>query len=164
MRIWAMTALMMLCFNAYAQEAPTSIWRLDVTHLAADREHIRACIAKGETPCEDVVQRSCLEAAAEAGPTTAAMRQCYGRAIAAWEDEMQDALSRLQAHVDESRWRDIQDSQRAWEASMLADVGLVMDIYRGGSLSGVVGAHARATATAQRALFLAGVLDMTDPY
>lgn len=47
---------------------------------------------------------------------------------------------------------------------MLADVGLVMDTYRGGSLSGVVGAHARAIATAQRALFLAGVLDMTDPH
>lgn len=167
MRIWAMTALLMLCLNAgaYAREAPANVWRLDVTNLEADRELIRACLRQGEdASCEAVVQRPCLEAAEPTGPTTVAMRQCYWRAIAAWEDEMQETLARLQAHVDGTRWRDIQDSQRAWEASMLADVGLVMDTYRGGSLSGVVGAHARAIATAQRALFLAGVLDMTDPH
>ena len=167
MRIWAVTVLLMLCLNAgaYAREAPTNVWRLDVTNLEADRELIHTCLRQGDgASCEAVVQRPCLEAAEPTGPTTVAMRQCYWRAIAAWEDEMQETLARLPAHVDGARWRDIQDSQRAWEASMLADVGLVMDIYRGGSLSGVVGAHARATATAQRALFLAGVLDMTDPH
>jgi hypothetical protein len=37
---------------------------------------------------------------------------------------------------------------------MLADVGLGMDYYTGGSIAGPIGAHIRARATAQRAAYL----------
>lgn len=125
------------CFvhaSAHAQAAPASIWRLDGTNLAVDRELISACLRQADRSCENVVQQPCLEAAEETGPTTVAMQQCYARAIAAWEDEMLHTLARLETQVSATRRQEVEGTQRAWEASMLADVGLVMGVYEGGSL------------------------------
>jgi hypothetical protein len=62
---------------------------------------------------------------------------------------MNGALARLRPHLD-----GVDASQSAWEASMLADVGVGMDALTGGALAGPVGAHIRARETATRALYL----------
>ena len=154
----ALLTLAAACGGAAAQnEAPQPLWRRDTTHLAADRELARTCLLEAQRTCENVIQRAC-GAANEFEP--AGQRLCNWRAIAAWEDEIEAMLVRLRQRLDGRDRANLDASQRAWEAAMLANVRLVMDRYEGGSLSGQVGAHVRARATSQRARDLADVLVM----
>ncbi len=142
-----------VCGAAVAQPLPdgTPLWRMHTEHLASDRALIRTCLARDADGfgCVLIVQKECLAGYDRDNVIPALERQCDWRAIAAWEDEMNDALARLRPHLD-----GVDASQSAWEASMLADVGVGMDALEGGSLAGPVGAHIRARATANRVLYL----------
>jgi uncharacterized protein YecT (DUF1311 family) len=80
------------------------------------------------------------------------MRQCAWRAIAAWEDEMAARLADLAGIAPADV---LEASQRAWEASMLADTRLASAPFEGGSLQGLVAGTARAEALTARTLWLA---------
>ncbi len=73
---------------------------------------------------------------------------------------MNAMLAQLRGRLAGRDLANLDASHRAWEASMLAKVTLLMDHYEGGSLAGQVGAHARARAISQRARYLADVLLM----
>ena len=136
--------------SAFAQQAQP-LWRRDATHLAADRAVALACLSAGGD-CSNAVQHQC---APGGGVRSAAEgRMCDWRAIAAWEDEIEALLARLRAALSREDAAKLDESQRLWNASMLADVGLAMDVYAGGSLAGPVGAHVRALALVQRAQYL----------
>lgn len=157
-----------LALSACASSAPPAaspeakpLWREDLSHLSADRAVVRSCLERQRESglfnrCEDVVQVQCD--AGEPG----AERRCDWRAIAAWEDEMSADLAALNAKLDSAEAAKLGVSQRAWSASMLADIGLNMDHFAGGSLSGPIGAKARATAVAQRVIFLEQFRTLTD--
>ena len=137
------------CAPALAQtpsHAP-DMWRFHTEHLGADRVLVRQCLDAGSHARERVVQDVCLAAYGEDDRVPALERQCDWRAMAAWEDEMTVTLAKLRKQVNA---RDLGASQREWQASMLADVGMGMDIALGGSLEGPVGAHIRARAEARR--------------
>jgi hypothetical protein len=74
--------------------------------------------------------------------------------IDTWEPLMNEALIWLRDHgvADE-----INASQKKWEAAMLADIGLYMNMFKGGSMSGEmarIGAGIRADRTVDRVIFL----------
>lgn len=154
MRAAAMAICVAACASASAGPViggANTLWRRDVTHLAADRALVRACLEGGKD-CVGVVQAGCI---GDPDMVSAAQeRLCDWRAMAAWEDEMLATLTALRAGLSTRDRRNLETSQRAWEVSMLADVGLGMDAYEGGSLAGPMGAHIRARATAQREIYL----------
>lgn len=145
-----------------AAESGTPLWRMHTEHLGADRAVARACLNENGTNCEDVIQAGCRGAHNEDAQSPALDRQCDWRAIAAWEDELNATLAVLRSHLGGRDLAKLEASQRAWNDSMLADVGLAMDRYEGGSLAGPVGAHIRARATAQRAQYLEELRGMTE--
>ncbi len=145
-----------------AAENGTPLWRMHTEHLGADRAVARACLNDHTTNCEDVIQAPCRAAHDEDAQSPALDRQCDWRAIAAWEDEVNATLAILRANLGGADLAKLEASQRAWNVSMLADVGLGMDRYEGGSLGGPVGAHIRARATAQRAEYLEELRGMTE--
>lgn len=82
------------------------------------------------------------------------LRQMSWVTIDNWEVVMKQSIAWLYEHGPRKQ---IEDSQAKWEASMLADIGLYMDMFEGGSMSGEmarIGAEIRADATIERALFL----------
>jgi uncharacterized protein YecT (DUF1311 family) len=151
--IRALSLALALIAASAASAEPQPLWRMDVRHLAADRALIAACLSHAtvETSCLGVVQTACANA--DGSDTTAALRQCGWRAIAAWEDEMAATLGALRAvsHVDGAA---LDRAQALWMESMLADVRFGSDLYAGGTMAGVVAAQERAWATAQRTLWL----------
>ena len=150
-----------------APSAANPLWRTDATHLAADRSLARACLDRvretsGFDICRDAVQAACLAGVAEDARSSALERMCDWRAIAAWEDEIAAALAELRLKLTSQGLLELAASQRAWQASMLADVALNMDLYPGGSLAGPLAAHVRAEATASRAAFLEQFLSLIE--
>jgi len=131
----------------------TPLWRIHAENLAADRRAAHACLVSGEH-CDTLIHDACVHAYDEDSRSPALDRQCDWRAIAAWEDELNAILTDLRGKLGGDHLRNLNDSQNAWDRSMLADVGLGMDYYAGGSISGPIGAHIRARATAQRAEYL----------
>ena len=140
----------------------TPLWRVHTEHLPADRAIARACLNDHRTGCEDVIQAGCRGAHSEDAQSPVLDRQCDWRAIAAWEDEMNATLAALRTQLSGRDLANLETSQRAWNTSMLTDVGLGMGRYEGGSLAGPVGAHIRARATAERAQYLEEQLRMTE--
>src|SRR5262249_36650694 len=134
-------------------------WRAHAN--AGDRDIAHACLLRGEN-CEDAIQSVCRRPVDPQDYTSAIARQCDWRAMAAWEDEILAILTDLRARYGGDGLQQLNEDQAAWETSMLADVGLGMDYYSGGSLAGPVGAHIRARATAQRAAFLYEIQRMVD--
>lgn len=164
-------AIVALVFAVAACETPratgaapnaTPLWRVHTEHLAADLALARACLNDRGTNCEDVIQAPCRGAYSEDAQSPALDRQCDWRAIAAWEDEMNAVLAVLRSQLSGRDLANLETSQCAWNESMLADVGLGMDRYEGGSLAGPVGARIRARATAQRAEYLEELRQMTE--
>ncbi|MES1157026.1 MAG: lysozyme inhibitor LprI family protein [Alphaproteobacteria bacterium] len=149
-------SILALCAQAAAQPVPdgTPLWRIHTENLAADRALIAHCLSANEDKCLHVVQDACLAGYDLDRDSPPLQRQCDWRAIAAWEDEMNDTLTRLRAQLGGRDLDNLNASQQAWETSMLADVGVGMDFFEGGSFSGPVGAHIRARATALRVLYL----------
>jgi len=150
-------AALSLCAPASAQPAPdgTPLWRIHTENLTADRALITHCLAADEDKCLRVVQDACLAGYEDIDHNSPPLqRTCDWRAIAAWEDEMNDTLGRLRTQLGGRDLDNLNASQTAWNASMLADVGAGMDLFEGGSLAGPVGAHIRARATALRVLYL----------
>jgi uncharacterized protein YecT (DUF1311 family) len=129
---------------------PTPVWRRDTHNLAADRAAVRTCLTEKLRGCAEIIQDACIDP----DSIPAQSRQCNWRAIAAWEDEMEVTLAALRANLGGRDLRNLEASQRAWDASMMRDVGAAMDMLEGGSLAGPVGADVRAHATAQRVEFL----------
>jgi hypothetical protein len=143
-------------------EAPTPVWRMDTSSLQHDRQLARNCLSQSRQSCDDVIQQDCTGGDGGEATIPAAMRRCDWRAIAAWEDEIEDMLTRLRGALSGRNLSELEASQRAWSASMLADVAAAMDLYEGGSLAGPVGAHMRAQASAYRARYLADLLLMLE--
>lgn len=137
----------------------TPLWRVHTEHLAADRAIVRACLNDHRPDCEDLIQAGCRNAHSEEAQSPALDRQCDWRAIAAWEDEMNATLASLRTQLSGRDLANLEASERAWNSSMLADVGLGMGFYEGGSLAGPSGARIRARATAQRLKFLEELWD-----
>jgi hypothetical protein len=148
--------------NAQVLDVPNSLWRTHTEHLVSDRAAVHACLVAGEGGCESLIQTACLRAYDEDSRVPALARQCDWRAIAAWEDEILAMLARLRSKLGGDNLRNLNDSEAAWERSMLADVGLGMDYYAGGSISGPIGAHIRARAAAQRAVYLYEIQQMVN--
>ena len=147
---------------AHAQPDAIPVWRMQVEYLEADRELVRTCLSTADAGCENIVQNACGAALDEDSRVPATERNCDWRAIAAWEDEMNASLVVLHARLSGRDGANLDASQRAWDKSMLADVGLGMDFYQSGSLAGPVGAHIRARATAVRAIYLYDIRMITD--
>ena len=156
------------CANAPAQQLqipgdgahpvignPDAPWRTRTAgSRAADQALAHACLESGGQ-CEDVVQAACRATAGDLDPEAAPFqRQCDWRAMAAWEDEIVVMLADLRGKLGGRDLQNLNDSETAWETSMLADVKLGMDYYAGGTISGPIGAHVRALATAHRAAYL----------
>jgi uncharacterized protein YecT (DUF1311 family) len=139
----------------------TPLWRIHTEHLAADRRVAHACLVSGEH-CEVLIHDACVSAFDEDSRVPALDRQCDWRAIAAWEDEMNAILADLRSKLSGDNLRNLNASQEAWDRSMLADVGLGMDYYTGGSIAGPIGAHIRARATVQRAVYLHEIQQMVN--
>jgi uncharacterized protein YecT (DUF1311 family) len=152
----ALLAAACACVSAQTP-APPPLWRQHTEHLAEDRQLARSCLLEAQRSCDEVIQDAC-NSDLEYEP--AGQRLCDWRAIAAWEDETNAMLEQLRGRLRARDRENLEASQRAWEASMLANVRLFMDHYEGGSLSGQVGAHVRARATSQRARYLADLLLM----
>ena len=157
----ALLFVLAACTSAPSATKPGAapLWRNDTSHLGADRALVRTCLTRANAggateSCRSVVQAECMGAVAEDGRVPAVERRCDWRAIAAWEDEMAVTLSALRTKLGPSSIAELNASQKAWEASMLADVALNMDLYAGGSLSGPMGARVRADAVASRVIFL----------
>jgi Lysozyme inhibitor LprI len=127
------------------------LWRRDVSHLAADRALVRACLERGGE-CLRVVQQACVDDRETRTPAEA--RICDWRAMAAWEDETAAMVADLRARLTGHDLVNFNASQRAWQTSMLADVRLGMDHFEGGSAAGPEGARVRARAEAQRGEFV----------
>lgn len=82
------------------------------------------------------------------------MRQASWVTIDDWEAVMDQSLAWLREH---GPTEDINASQEKWMAAMIADVGLYMDMFEGGSMSGQmaeIGAGIRSSRTVERVLFL----------
>ena len=165
-RIVALAALLSVISISCAtpQSASTPLWRIDTSHLESDKAAARACLARpsGELDrCVRVVQQNCPgwtrpspEDMARDDQLTwipAQARQCDWRAIAAWEDLMQEALAAL---APSGREHELDASQQAWEASMLADVAYAASAYEGGSLEWPTAASARSESVARRVIWL----------
>lgn len=160
----AVALMLGVCASAQSQvlDAPNSLWRIHTEHLAVDRAAAHQCLVAGAGGCERLIQTVCLNAYDEDSRVPAIERQCDWRAIAAWEDEIMAMVAHLRTKLDGDNLRNLNDSETAWETSMMADVGLGMDYYSGGSISGPIGAHIRARAAAQRAAYLYEIQQMVD--
>jgi len=145
--------------SAQSNYASTPLWRRDTTHLASDRMLIRECLDRHglEGECHYVVQANCVTEPPPEGMTPFGLKRCDWRAIASWEDEMETTLTHLRASLPQESVASLDESQRLWEASALADVSLAIRIFAGGNISGPVGASARAQSTAARTVFLRGL-------
>jgi hypothetical protein len=75
---------------------------------------------------------------------------------------MNAILAELRGKLGDDNLRNLNESQDAWDRSMLADVGLGMDYYSGGAIAGPIGAHIRARATEQRAVYLYEIQQMVN--
>lgn len=118
---------------------------------AAGRAGIRACLDR-ERPEGDLA--SCRPAPARGTSefSSAGLDRVSNWAIIDnWESAMAVTLVWLRANGPSD---DVDASQRAWEASMLADVSVYMNMYEGGSLAGFIGSIARAEAVMDRVIFL----------
>lgn len=145
---------------AHVADGPP-LWRMHTENLAADRRAAHGCLVSGAN-CETLIHDTCVGVYDENSRSPTLDRQCDWRAIAAWEDEMNAILADLRGKLGDDNLRNLNDSQSAWDRSMLADVGLGMDYYTGGSIAGPIGAHIRARATAQRAAYLYEIQQMVD--
>ncbi|MFZ2031978.1 MAG: lysozyme inhibitor LprI family protein [Vitreimonas sp.] len=107
--------------------------------------------------CDSVVQDACQAEAAARGEdlTGVFARACDERAIAVWEDEMNVSLASLRSKLSGRDLEDLERSQQAWRAAVLADVQLARDSFQGGTGAGRAADEAEARATARRAMFLA---------
>ena len=159
----ALVLVLAACAAASAQTIgnPNAPWRAHAVTLEGDQWAAHNCLQSGIN-CENSLQQGCLSAHGQDEITPAIERQCDWRAMAAWENEIMTLLADLRGKLDGDNLRHLNESEDAWERSMLADVGLGMDYYAGGSISGPIGAHIRARATAQRAAYLYEIQQMVD--
>jgi hypothetical protein len=159
-RLWvAALALLLAAPCAFAQGPWT---QTDPHSLEGDQQHIERCLAEDDAgySCVGLVQSLCYDDLPEDFASGASDRACNWRALAAWEALMAASLKRLAAALPDGAALDA--AQAAWERAMLADVGLESDLYRGGSLMGVVAARARSDATALRVLRLRQILQTVE--
>src|SRR5262245_3232580 len=98
-------------------------WRQRAGAAAADHVAARACLARGDN-CETLFQTPCLNAYDEEERSPAVARRCDWHAITVWEDEIIAILEDLRAKLGGNDLHQLNDSETAWETSMLADVGL----------------------------------------
>ena len=126
---------------------------------SSDRAVAHACLISSAN-CESLIQTTCLSGYSADEQSPALARRCDWRAMAAWEDEVLALLADVRGKLAGDDLKNLNDAETAWETSMLADVGLGMDLYSGGSLSGPVGAHIRARATALHAAYLYEIQQM----
>ena len=139
----------------------TPLWRMHTENLAADRRAAHDCLTRG-AHCETLIHDACVGGYDEDLRSPALDRQCDWRAIAAWEDEMNAILADLRSKLGDDNLRNLNDSQDAWDRSMLADVRLGMDYYSGGTIAGPIGARIRARATEQRTVYLYEIQQMVN--
>lgn len=145
--------------TANAQPLPVG----DMRRLSGDTQIIAQCLAVDEAgySCVRSVQAACYKETPPDLASAATDRSCAFRALAAWTVRLDDLLARLKAITPDPAALD--ESQSAWEAMMLADVGLESALYQGGSLMRIVAVNAHAEATALRALRLRTLLTALDP-
>jgi uncharacterized protein YecT (DUF1311 family) len=160
-----------LAFPADAAQSelmPASpLWRIDVSHLKADRHLVRTCLSADKPNgqfenCVHVVWDACNAASQDDDTQRVSSRHCDWRAIAAWEDELAVTLAELRLRLSRSEMPELDSAQKGWQSSMLADVRLQSERYAGGSLAGSVGAHVRAEAVARRVVFLEEFLHLVE--
>jgi hypothetical protein len=135
--------------SAGAASEPAPLWT--GRGSAAGRAGIRACLDRERTEGD---LPSCRPAPVRGNSehSSASLDRVSNWAIIDdWESEMKVALSWLHANGPAD---DVDVAQRAWEASMLADVSVYMNMYEGGSHVGLVGSIARAEAVMDRVVFL----------
>jgi hypothetical protein len=149
MRFVALAFLVSACAAVPAASAQKPLW--DGRGSPEGRAAIRACLDRQRM--EGGLER--CRAAGSIAPSPdeigAAARQRNWAVIDNWEKEMDVTLAWLRENGPRE---DVDASQHAWEASMLADVSVFMNMYDGGSLAGVVGSEVRADAVITRVLFL----------
>ncbi len=118
---------------------------------AAGRASIRACLDRERTDGDLAGCRTGTAQGSSEYSSSGVDRVSNWAIIDDWESEMKITLAWLREHGPAD---DVDISQRAWETSMLADVGVYMNMYEGGTLSGLVGSIARAEAVMDRVIFL----------
>ena len=143
-----------LAAPALAQPEPTPVWRMDLSHLEADVALIQSClVGGGRGDCAGVVQEACGRGVAdEIATTTAHVRRCGWRGIAAWEDELARARTTLRGFLSNDEMEREASAQAAWEAFMLANVRFQVQRFEGGSLSPVLAGEVRVRMLAARTL------------
>lgn len=117
----------------------------------AGQASIRACLERERAAGDLASCRAEPMQGSSEYSSTGADRVSNWAIIDNWESEMKITLAWLREHGPAD---DVDTSQRAWETSMLADVGVYMNMYEGGTLSGLVGSIARAEAVMDRVIFL----------
>ncbi|MES1199230.1 MAG: lysozyme inhibitor LprI family protein [Pseudomonadota bacterium] len=145
-----------VCAQAAAQTSELRAGQLLFGGVESDHALIAACLRAEERSCENVVQDTCwADAEARHEELTGVFaRACDERAIAAWEGEMNAALTALRGKLSGHDLDDLEASQRAWRRSVLADAQLAVDSFQGGTGAGRAADEVQAHATARRALFL----------
>jgi uncharacterized protein YecT (DUF1311 family) len=135
---------------------------MDLSHLADDVAQLQSCFVSAnqhndanETPCIGTAYSMCsVELDLQEFPTTGGARQCNWREIAAWEEVLDAALAELRAEMDGQELAQLDASQAAWEAFMIANVRAKSERFSGGTLSAVVAGAERARMVAERAVEL----------
>jgi hypothetical protein len=141
-------------------ESLTPIWRRDLSRLDDDVAVLERCFAEHERDatqdaCIPAVDRACaVEQGEDAAITTGGARQCYWRAIAAWERVAGAVEDRLRLALTGRDLAAFQAAQSAWSLYLDANVRALSAPYDGGSIEGVVAGEARARTLARRALEL----------
>ena len=117
----------------------------------AGRAGIRACLERERAEGDLASCRPALARGTSEFSSAGVDRVSNWAIIDDWESEMEVTLAWLRTNGPADN---VEASQRAWEASMLADVSVYMNLYEGGSLAGLVGSIARAEAVMDRVVFL----------
>lgn len=135
--------------NVPAAAEPAPLWA--GRGSAAGRAGIRACLDRERAEGNLASCRPALARGTSEFSSAGIDRVSNWAIIDDWESEMKVTIAWLRANGPAD---DVNASQRAWEASMLADVGVYMNMYAGGSIAGLIGSIARAEAVMDRVIFL----------
>lgn len=148
--------------SAPASPGINPVWWEDRSRLEDDLAAINGCFIASdqhnngeEGHCARAVHAVCrADQGEETSETTLGLRQCNWRAIAAWEQVLDETIARLEPLLLIHEKAPFARAQAAWIGHRDANTAFYWAQFEGGSLAPVAAGDARATMTALRAIEL----------